>query len=128
MSVGSFEAARPLSSGEFNSADPDRYDDVEKKHQRLCDFLKARQYDAFLIQRPANFAWFTSGGVCPQSEPGDANAALFITSDARLVACNNLDSGGAVQTTGRTGISGQGASLARRTRRVAHGFVSRSNS
>lgn len=91
MSIGSFEAAQPLSSEELN-ADLDRHDDVEKKHQRVCDFLKARQYEAFLIQRPANFAWFTSGGVPPQLELGEAHAGLFITPDSRLVACNNLDS------------------------------------
>lgn len=92
MSLVTCDANRPLSSGEFQIADPDRVDDVDRKQQRIAQFLGSKQYDALLLQEPANIAWFTSGGNC-QSETVGTRAALLITPDSRVVICNNVDSG-----------------------------------
>lgn len=93
MSSVTSEALRPLSSAEFRIADAERYEDVERKHRRVADFLQQQHVDAVLLQQPANFAWFTSGGVCPQLAPHETTAALFITAEARVVVTNNVDSG-----------------------------------
>lgn len=93
MSIVVSEANRPLSSGEFQITDIERADDIDRKQQRVAEFLKEHQYDALLLQRPANFAWFTSGASCPQVGPTDTTASLLITPDARVVVTNNIDSG-----------------------------------
>lgn len=83
----------PHSSGEFPIADPERFDDIERKHHRIADLLAAHELDALLIQKPSNFAWMTSGGNCLRSESGETTAALFVTADARVVVASNTDSG-----------------------------------
>lgn len=85
------EATQPVSSGEFEFADPDRRDDVERKQQRVAEFLAGKRYDALLVREPCNFAWFTSGAECPRNAGAEPAAALFITSDARVVVANNVD-------------------------------------
>jgi Xaa-Pro aminopeptidase len=87
------QAAHPLSSGEFDVTDPDRYEDVDRKQAQLAEFLARKRYDALLIRQPHNFAWFTSGAECPRHDGHAPGAALFITPDARVVVSNNVDSG-----------------------------------
>jgi Xaa-Pro aminopeptidase len=87
------QPAHPLSSGEFDVTDPDRYEDVDRKQAQVADFLARKRYDALLIRQPCNFAWFTSGAECPRRDGEAAGAALFITPDARVVVTNNVDSG-----------------------------------
>jgi len=93
MPIGTDEAVSPLSSGELNIADGERYSDIERKHRQITQFLKASRYDAALLQCPTNFAWFTAGGLIPQVGPQECSAALLITNEARVVVCNNVDSG-----------------------------------
>ena len=93
MSTGSYASASPPSSGEIPMADTDRYDDVEHKHKRVSQFLQTQDYNGLILKQPANFAWFTAGGNCPQISPGETIAALFISNDARVVVSNNVDSG-----------------------------------
>jgi len=84
---------QPLSSGEFEFTDPDRYEDVERKQARVAEFLARKGYDALLIRQPHNFAWFTVGAECPLHAGADPAAALFITPDARVVVADNIDAG-----------------------------------
>ena len=91
MSIVTNESARPLSSGEFDFTDPERYDDVERKQQRLAEFLVQKRYDGVLLQRPENFAWFTSGAEAPRLGGETSAAALFVTPEARVVVANNID-------------------------------------
>lgn len=86
-------SSEPLSSGEFQITDPDRCDSVDRKHRQIATLLEQTGCDAMLLQRPENIAWMTSGGQAvpfPGSEPV---ATLLITRDARVVLCNNCDSG-----------------------------------
>ncbi|MGE5192279.1 MAG: M24 family metallopeptidase [Deltaproteobacteria bacterium] len=87
------QTAHPLSSGEFDITDPDRYEDVERKQAQIAEFLARKRYDALLIRQPCNFAWFTSGAECPRHAGSEPAAALFITPEARVVVANNVDSG-----------------------------------
>ena len=80
----------PLSSGEIEISDPDRYEDIDRKQERVAAFLARKKYDALLLCQPANFAWFTSGAECPRDLSGECSAALFITPDARVVAADNI--------------------------------------
>jgi Xaa-Pro aminopeptidase len=84
---------QPLSSGEFEFTDPDRYEDVERKQSRIAEFLERKGYDALLIRQPHNFAWFTVGAECPKHAGTEPAAGLFITPDARVVVADNIDSG-----------------------------------
>ena len=92
MSLVTHNPSKPQSSGEFPIADPARVQDIERKQQRITEYLQSQQLDALLLQRPANLAWFTSGGNC-LSGSGEPRAALLITADSRVVVCNNVDSG-----------------------------------
>lgn len=91
MSVATNESAQPLSSGEFEFTDFERYEDVDRKQQRIAEFLRHKQYDGVLLLKPANFAWFTSGAEAPRLGGDTSAAALFITPDARVVVANNVD-------------------------------------
>jgi hypothetical protein len=93
MATVTNQSAQPLSSGEFDITDPDRYEDVDRKQAQVADFLARRGYDALLVKQPCNFAWFTSGADCPRHEGSDPIAALFITPEARVVVANNVESG-----------------------------------
>ena len=82
----------PMSSAEFQTVDGDRLADIQHKHAAVKQLLAVRQLDAILLQRPLNFAWFTSGGDCSRGGSSDASAALFITPEARVVVTSNAES------------------------------------
>jgi len=86
------QTTQPLSSGEFDITDPDRYEDVDRKQERIAGFLARKKYDGVLLRRPCNFAWFTSGAECPLRGATEAAAALFVTPEARVVVADNVDS------------------------------------
>jgi len=92
MSTAMWKPVGPMSSSEFQIVDGDRLADIQHKHAAVKQLLQARQLDAILLQRPSNFAWFTSGGDCSRGGSSDASAALFITADARVVVTNNAES------------------------------------
>lgn len=85
------DPVQPASSGEFEFSDPERFDDVDRKHRRLAELLRERKYDGWLIQDPANFCWLTSGAPCPRPKGGSPTAALFFTTESRVVATNNIE-------------------------------------
>ncbi len=92
MSTAMWKPAGPMSSAEFQTVDSDRLADIQHKHAAVKQLLAARQADAILLQRPLNFAWFTSGGDCSRGGSSDASAALFITPEARVVVTSNAES------------------------------------
>jgi Xaa-Pro dipeptidase len=92
MSTAMWKPAGPMSSSEFQTIDVDRVSDIQHKHKAVTQFLESRQFDAILLQRPTNFAWFTSGGDCSRAGSCDSAAGLFITPDARVVVTTNSES------------------------------------
>lgn len=82
----------PLSSGEFDITDPDRYEDIDRKQERIAGLLSRKKYDAVLLRRPCNFAWLTSGAQCPVHAGIEPAAAIFVTPDARVIVSDNVDS------------------------------------
>lgn len=79
-------------SGEFRINSPERGVDIEQKHRAVAEFLESHHYDALLLQKPSNFAWFTSGGDCTRAGSSETIAAVFITPDARVIVSSNVDS------------------------------------
>ena len=93
MSSIAFGSTQPASSGEIPALDYGRLNDVQKKHDLLKKLLMHRGADALLLQHPAHFAWLTSGGDNTSKQGMQPTASLFVTGDARLVACTNTESG-----------------------------------
>jgi Xaa-Pro dipeptidase len=91
MSVAVTEVPGPMSSGEIPTVDPDRADDIEFKQHLLAEFMERENFDAVLLEHPASFAWFTSGGDSTRSGEREPTAFLFITPHARVVICRNSD-------------------------------------
>ncbi|MGE0375690.1 MAG: M24 family metallopeptidase [Planctomycetaceae bacterium] len=84
---------KPVSSGEIGIIDLNRADEVDRRHQRVAEFLAASGNDALLLTQPHNFAWITAGGEGTRPGTQDMVAALFITPDARVVLTGSVDSG-----------------------------------
>ncbi len=80
-----------MSSAELPIAGAERAVEVEEKHRRVAEFLSSRGLDALLLQRPANFAWFTAGADCTRGSSAEPAAALFVTPQARVLVCGNAD-------------------------------------
>lgn len=91
MSTVSLGPAEPASSTEIEISDQERWEDVDRKHSRVAEFLEVHGYDALLLQKPANFAWFTSGGDSSRRGSSQTTANLFVTPEARLVLTANVD-------------------------------------
>tara|TARA_R110002095_G_scaffold209879_1_gene196721 strand:- start:1838 stop:3001 length:1164 start_codon:yes stop_codon:yes gene_type:complete len=91
MTIVAVNAHAPISSGEISTTDPRRAIDVDQKQQQIITFLEQNDLDAVLLQSPENLAWFTAGADLTRSGLGESIAAVFITQDARLVACSNVD-------------------------------------
>ncbi len=81
----------PALSQEIRTFDQSRADEVEQKHQLLIEYLHLRGYDALLLQGPEMFGWLTAG-ACNARTGSGPHAALFITEEARVVLCNQVDS------------------------------------
>jgi Xaa-Pro aminopeptidase len=81
-----------MSSGEIEITDPDRYEDIDRKQERIAAFLARKKYDGLLIRQAANFSWFTSGAICPRDASGESAAAVFVTPEARVVLADNVGS------------------------------------
>lgn len=83
----------PMSSGEIQTIDPGRADDVQRKHEQISHFLQVERIDALLLQTSSSFSWFTAGGDSSPAGRTESAASLFITPEARVIVCNNVDSG-----------------------------------
>ncbi|MGC1273457.1 MAG: M24 family metallopeptidase [Planctomycetaceae bacterium] len=84
--------AEPLSSGEFDVLDLERIDDVADRQKLLANLIREKDVDALLLSRPENFAWLTGGADPTRGATGETSARLFVTSEARLLATNNVES------------------------------------
>lgn len=91
MSLATLEQSVPLSSAEFATIDLDRVTEVARRHQLICEFLRAEGYSAMLLQSAANFAWLTAGGMGHRCSTSSCSPSLFVTPEARVVVCNNVD-------------------------------------
>jgi len=91
MTIVAVNAHAPISSGEIPTSDPRRALDVDQKQEQIIDFLEQNELDAVLLQLPENIAWFTAGSDLTRPGSGENTAAVFITQDARLIACSNVD-------------------------------------
>jgi len=70
-----------------------RLRDIQFKQELVADLLEEGGYDALLLSRADNFAWFTSGGNDVVHLAGEKGAAsLFLTRNDRLVITNNIES------------------------------------
>lgn len=83
----------PVSSGEIPAIDPQRIEEVRRKHALLAEYLQLKGYDALLLTDPANYAWLTGGAQNVCGATYERKAAILVTTDARVVLCNNIDSG-----------------------------------
>ena len=66
--------------------------EIQEKERRVREFLKARDLQALLLKRQANFSWMTGGGlnvVGTATELG--NASLLITEKEKFVITNNIE-------------------------------------
>jgi len=80
------------SSGELPVFDPRRADEVQRRHTLLAEYLDLKGLDALLLRRPENISWFSCGAEVTRGGGSEPAGALFITREARLVLCNNIDS------------------------------------
>lgn len=92
MAIVTNQFMPPLSSGEIEITDPDRFEDIDRKQERIAAYLARKKFDGVLLKRPCNFSWFTSGAECPRDQAGESAAALFVTPEARVVLADNIDS------------------------------------
>lgn len=90
ITTGPFD---PASSTEINTVDLQRREEVERKQETVAKFLLERGLDALLLRKPENFSWFTCGGDNLSRSNGEPTASLFVSKDARVVVCGNIDSG-----------------------------------
>uniref|UniRef100_A0A7C4QLA9 M24 family metallopeptidase n=1 Tax=Schlesneria paludicola TaxID=360056 RepID=A0A7C4QLA9_9PLAN len=88
MTLATLEHSAPLSSAEFATIDLERVTEVARRHGLIADFLRKEGYSALLLQCPVNYAWLTVGGGAVR---GGSLPSLFVTPDARVVVCNNVD-------------------------------------
>ncbi len=93
MALLTLAPTTPVSSGEIGTIDVQRADEVDRRHQRVAEYLAASGHDALLLTLPHNFAWMTAGGEGTRPGSEEMVAALFITADARVVLAGSVDSG-----------------------------------
>ena len=81
-----------MSSGEIPLVDPDRADEVDRRHHQLAEFLSETGHDGMLLTRPHNLAWLSVGGESRRGA-GETTFSAFITPEARVLLASNVDSG-----------------------------------
>jgi Xaa-Pro aminopeptidase len=66
--------------------------EIAEKQRRIDEFLGAGGYDAVLLARSDNFAWFTGGGTSFVSLAQEAGVgALLVQRDRRILITNNVE-------------------------------------
>ncbi len=91
MSAAMVDLSDPLSSAEFAALDTERLGEIAARHQRLAEFLRQEDFSAVLLTQASNFTWFTAGGRNERGGASGTTGALFITPEARVIACSNVD-------------------------------------
>ena len=70
-----------------------RREDIERKHDRIREFLDATEQDAVVLGRADSVAWFTSGGDLGQDFNSEySSILLFINRTSRAVISDNVQS------------------------------------
>lgn len=93
MSSVAISPSSPISSTEMPLVDLDRNAEVTRRHALLIEYLRLKGLDGLLLREPANFAWLTCGADNTRRGGWEPVAAIFVTSEARVILCNNVDSG-----------------------------------
>lgn len=70
-----------------------RSTEVARRHALLIEYLRLKGLDGLLLRDPGNFAWLTCGGDNTRRGGSEPIAAILVTSEARVILCNNVDSG-----------------------------------
>lgn len=91
MSSSVVDLSDPMSSAEFAAVDTERMGEIAARHQRIAEFLRQEDFSAVLLQQPSNFTWFTAGGRNDRGGSTGTTGALFVTPEARVIACSNVD-------------------------------------
>ncbi len=91
MSATTVDLSDPMSSAEFAALDAERLGEIAARHQRLTEFLRQEDFSAVLLQQPHNFTWFTAGGSNERGGSTGTTGALFVTPEARVIVCSNVD-------------------------------------
>ncbi len=91
MSITMVDLSDPMSSAEFAALDTERLSEIAARHQRLAEFLRQEDFSALLLQQPGNFTWFTAGGRNERGGATGTTGSLFVTPEARVIACTNVD-------------------------------------
>ena len=91
MGFSTVDLSDPLSSGEFATLDMVRMAEIDRRHSLIREFLDRDNFAALLLQQPANFAWLTGGGLNQRGGMTGHSGCVFVTPDARLIACSNAD-------------------------------------
>ncbi len=91
MGFSTVDLSDPLSSGEFATLDMVRMTEIDRRHSLIREFLEHENYAALLLQQPANFGWLTGGGLNQRGGMTGNSGCVFVTPDARLIACSNAD-------------------------------------
>jgi Xaa-Pro aminopeptidase len=66
--------------------------EAAEKQRRVNEFLDAGGYDAALLARSDNFAWFTGGGDCHVSLTSETGVgALLVRRDRKTLIANNVE-------------------------------------
>ena len=71
----------------------ERNKEIKVKKDRITHFLDAKGYDALLLMRQRNFAWFTCGGnnrIIYNQDPG--LASILVTKDKYYLISQNVES------------------------------------
>jgi len=91
MSTSTIDLSDPLSSAEFAIVNSDRLAEIVERHRRVSLFLQQENFSALLLQQPSNFSWLTVGGCNERGGGTGLTGALFVTPEARVIACSNAD-------------------------------------
>jgi Xaa-Pro aminopeptidase len=91
MSTSTVDLSDPMSSAEFAALDAERLSEIAARHQRLAEFMRQEDFSALLLQQPSNFTWFTAGGRNERGGATGLTGSLFVTPEARVIACSNVD-------------------------------------
>ncbi len=91
MGLSTVDLSDPLSSAEFATIDLGRMAEINRRHSLIKELLDREDYCALLLQQPANFAWLTCGAQNQRGGMTGQTGSLFVTPDARVIACSNAD-------------------------------------
>ncbi len=72
--------------------DAQRVAEIDRRHQLLAECASLTGCDGLILREPENIAWLTVGSELHGFTRGGCRPALFLTAEARLAVCQNVDS------------------------------------